>query len=402
VSERQAGTGGVRFIVGDPLRALAVMGVLVYHAGNPIMVAHGYAPGPTFGSAGVRTLLTLQQAVYLFFALSGYLLARPFIAGFTGDGQLLPDTSSYLRRRLLRIVPCFWLVAAITLVRHGTSGASPLDVAAIFGFVQTIHEQPVDGPIIHAWTLDAEMLFYLLLPLVAVALVVGLRRMARGPARFAVVMGLLGLGFGVSFAHYLTLNPLVHQRPEPFDVLWAFVPGVALAAIEVLIGERLRAWRAGPSLAVALVLLGLALLVRGATLADVQHEHAREVLGSLGFAALVAGPLLLQWTSGGTWRLLDNRVLHWIGERSYSIFLVHLGVIAEFGAVYRGGHGPWMTFGIVLAAAGAISLAASHFLYLFVERPFVRLAHRQRPLRAAVSLPVEPAELAPAVAPEVT
>lgn len=364
-----------RFVAGDPLRALAVLAVFVWHDASRIIIPRHYVASVTFGDAGNRVFGALQLGVYLFFALSGYLLARPFITAFSAD-RALPDVRTYLRRRLLRIVPAFWLVAAIVLLRHGVQGARFIDVAAIFGFLQSAHIQAVSLPITQAWTLDAEMAFYLLLPLVAFALSLSVGRMPRGRSRLALVVALLGTAFTAALLIGTRFAALSNGEPAPWDMLWAFAPGIALAAVEVTVGPRLRGRRCR-LWAAALVVAGVGLLVRVATLAPFALRE-RQIDGALAGAALVAAPLLLQWTEGWCPRVLDNRVLHWIGQRSYSIYLVHFAVLLELTSIYGAGYGPWRTFALAFVVGLAITLAISHVLYIAVERPFVRLGHRRR------------------------
>lgn len=360
-----------------------MLAVFVWHVASRIIIPRGYAPGLTFGDTGNRVFATFQLGIYVFFALSGYLLARPFIEAFVA-GRSAPNVATYLRRRLLRIVPCFWLVAAVLLLRHGFHGASPLDVAAIFGFAQTVHLQPVSLPITQAWTLDIEMLFYLLLPAVAIVLTWSAGRVRRGRLRlWLVTLAVAGL-CAPSFAHGMHFSSLVGGEPEPLDMVWVFAPGIALAALEVLKGPQMWGWMAGRWVAAGLAIGGLGMFAWTATLSATALPE-RTLAGALGGAMLVASPLLVQWTHGTCPRALDNRVLHWIGQRSYSIYLIHYGVLLELSSIFNGGSGPWTAYAIAFAVGLAITLAISHFLFITVEGPAIRLGHRRRTAGASRS-----------------
>jgi peptidoglycan/LPS O-acetylase OafA/YrhL len=374
-----------RFIAGDPLRAVAALAVVVFHIallGIGTGVARGeHAP---FGQL-TGTLASLQLGIYVFFALSGYLLARPFIVAFHND-ERPPDVRRYFANRLLRIVPAFWVVAALTLVLLGTKGASGKQLALLFGFAQTYDESEASRQIVQAWTLGAEMLFYLLLPLVAVAMSATIGKLPRGRARLGAAAGLLGGALVLAYVYRVTGEGRLAQRPRPPAMLFAFAPGIALAAAEVLhLGRRIGR-RRGSAVAWACLLTGLGLLV---TRDHVRDLPAQVALATLGCGLVVAGPLVLQWTRGRAWPLLDNRVMQWLGERSYAIYLVHFQIVKQFADVYEH-HGYWGAAGRVAVLAVPLTLVAAELLHRLVEVPFLRLRARWR--RTPAQSVVAPAE----------
>src|SRR5438105_3153559 len=115
----------------DAVRFAAVLMVVVAHIGpaNGLTVSLPVALGD-WGGSGVS----------LFFALSGYLLWRPFAKG-------RPDTSSYAIARAARILPAFWL-ACLVLV--------PLRGGDLAGFVVMFPDR--GAPLGILWTLQAEVM----------------------------------------------------------------------------------------------------------------------------------------------------------------------------------------------------------------------------------------------------
>ena len=106
----------------EGLRAIAATTILVCHAwfySNP-------DGGPLWdGEAGSIPFESMAFGVTLFFALSGFLLYRPFlVAAFEPDRR--PSVSAYFRNRALRILPAYWVILLIVslvlqsaLVREG-------------------------------------------------------------------------------------------------------------------------------------------------------------------------------------------------------------------------------------------------------------------------------------------
>ena len=136
-----------RFTAGDGLRALAAMFVLVFHAGIATLIwslGKGSVSGegttaqfkPIFGVLAPE-FVNMRAGIYIFFALSGYLLTRTFLAAYT-LGTPLPSISRYLRNRALRIIPAFWVVTTIYAIWDRGEGGF-LGLLSVYGFAQNYH-----------------------------------------------------------------------------------------------------------------------------------------------------------------------------------------------------------------------------------------------------------------------
>src|SRR3954452_24563900 len=185
---------------GDGLRAIAALMIFFGH------VFVNADPGQAFENYGWAKDVVgrLDLGLGLFFALSGYLITRPFLRSFILDTRR-PDVRRFARNRVLRIVPAFYVMAAIVLLRFGLDGAiSPTpdnpsgtaaasawwQVLSIFTFTQSYTGGSATLPLGQAWSLDAEAAYYIAIPLAAaVAFRVGTRiRTAPARARAALVV----------------------------------------------------------------------------------------------------------------------------------------------------------------------------------------------------------------------
>ncbi|MEA2220461.1 MAG: hypothetical protein QOJ35_3087 [Solirubrobacteraceae bacterium] len=373
-----------RLIGGDALRGAAAIGVICGHVAAYALytVDHEAVPGAIgfddfiahFGAVGFL-LSVVIKSVWVFFVLSGYLVARPTIAAYCA-GRPLPDVRRYVRNRILRIVPAFWVAIAITIVVLGLRGSGPLDVAAVVLFVQSYAGSAFARSIGQAWTLGAELTFYLLVPLAGFAAVAltGRRWGPRGRVR-AVLVG-AGAIFVVSLAAGLLLGrDEQHLRWAP-AILFAFMPGVVLAALEQVVPPLVRDRPAGRRLALGAVLAGLALFVV-AGMPGTPSGSGRLVV-VLGSGGILAGILLRQWTDGRCWRILDNAAFRWVGERSFSTYLLHLLAIQIFIGLVGGGS-DWSVLGWLTLLTLAATLPAAALLYRFVELPFLRIRAGRSP-----------------------
>ncbi len=392
-----------RFVAGDPLRAVAATGVLLFHLTWAVRVA-----GTPTGRLDPGTVPQLSEfgrlGLYVFFVLSGYLLGRPFVRAFV-EPRRSPAIGSYLRNRALRIVPAFWLAVTLTIIVFGTSGASGRQVGALYLFAQDAQPSPLSGRLLQGWSIGLEVSFYVFLPLAVGVLGAagrGFRLGRRG--RLVALWSLLAAAFLCSLAFQTGVGGPVGdagwQRSLP-AMLFAFVPGIALAVAELTAAAALRA-RPRRGVLVARGLLAGAAAVGALHVAVIFSGRAWLISASAAAAAgaLVAAALVRQWATGGAWRALDNPPMRWLGERSYGIYLFHALVI---GFVFdRVRHLSSTEAALILVPATlAITPLLAALSYRFVERPFLRLRHgwRRAPARgltpSAPSAPAPPAAVAP-------
>jgi peptidoglycan/LPS O-acetylase OafA/YrhL len=381
-----------RFTAGDALRAIAAMFVLVFHAAVAALIwkfgqgaVKGESPGqfrPIFGPFAAE-FVNMRAGIYIFFVLSGYLLTRTFLAAYL-LGTPKPSISRYFRNRALRIIPGFWVITTVFLAwGRFHSGGGIAGMVAVYGFAQNYYSTPAAEIVGQAWTLDLEVAFYILIPIASVIALYAGRRMTTTPrVRLAIVLAVL-LGI------YALSLYFKHEAGNPgtltyniADYMFAFVPGIAVAAVEPFVAPRLRGTRSGRVWAWGLMALSIALL--GVYISWPASEYGpRLIFVTLGCGALLAAPLMLQWTTGGCWKVFDNRVMHWLGERSYGIYLIHLELMTHVLARFGHSHSIKTTYWLLVVGVTAATLIASDLLWRFVERPALqrRLPWRQAEFR---------------------
>ena len=154
--------GNPRFRLLDALRGIAVLAVVVFH----VTLVSGSLAHPVLGDAAA-VLGTVGPV--LFFALSGFLLYRPWVAARV-RGVPGPRTAVYARRRAFRILPAYWFALTVLAVFPGIAGVFSGDAWRYYGFLQLYSQDTLGQGIPVAWTLCVEVSFYLVLPLWALAL----------------------------------------------------------------------------------------------------------------------------------------------------------------------------------------------------------------------------------------
>jgi peptidoglycan/LPS O-acetylase OafA/YrhL len=427
---------GSHFAGFDGLRAVAALGVLVTH----VALASGMSARRTPGGPPARSdWLGVEWAPYLdradigvalFFALSGFLLYRPFVAARM-DGRSASSVGRYLWRRFLRIFPAYWaalLVLAVVLdVRRLNPPLPPqptfdgglVTLAAFeapidsvwnavryFGLLQSFSNDTSLGGLRQAWTLTNELCFYLLLPLWAAGAAWLARRLAPVRALQAelVVLGAAAAG-ALGFRWWLHGFQVNDPTTGSFDVRFhwivanfnMFVPGMALALGYEWSRRReaplrsLDVVRRHPVVCWGLAAMGfwavstqLGLTALGT--ANRSDAITKELLYSV-VAILLLAPVAL---SGGmlprSLRWLGSRVMVTLGLVSYGVYLWHEGVIDVYrdlrGIEDSDGHydlaGAFPTMlGVTLVA----SVAIAGLSYLLVERPALSLKNVRLPRR---------------------
>jgi peptidoglycan/LPS O-acetylase OafA/YrhL len=388
----QPPAGNPRFPLADATRGCAVLAVVWAHAAG--------LSGAQFAAWWGPLAIKANIAVHVFFALSGFLLYRPFAARHA-DGRRLPALRTYARRRALRILPAYWVALTVLGLTVTLPFVMTGDWWRYYSFTWVFSsDTPVShGGIAPAWSLATESQCYVMMPLLALAA----RQAAR---RLGVLRGeLLVIGAAFAFAEFsvIALHFRVFTAVAQHTAAWSgFMIGMLLAVVSVarergaLAGsdrvERLVARR--PNLfwgiAVACWLFTAFVFdhVTGVT-GDVLGEIAAlpfvqwygdHVLTMIA-ATCVVLPVLFGWRAGGLpRRLLATRPLVGVGVISYSMYLYHYPLETELAKhTTQQGHlllgNPTLT---VLIPGLIVTVLAGMVSYRLVELPFLRRKERGR------------------------
>lgn len=346
----------------DLLRAMAIVFVVVYHAG-----LFGFALPfriQRFGWIGVD----------LFFVLSGYLIGGQLLSALARGKS--PDISRFYWRRALRILPAY------------------LVIVTVYFFLPVLREFPEMPPLwkfmtftqnlglrggtafSHAWSLCIEGQFYLLLPF----LIVALTRLRRSQVFFPMVIVLAGMAIRGLLAH---TNLSMLEPSWGWWQQWIYYPtyarldplviGVSLAAVECF---RPKWWAALMRHAKWIWLPGLAAIVMALVLAE---DGLGLVSCAFGFPliAIGFGTFLISAVSP---EMALSRVAipgaAFFATVAYSIYLSHKLVIHWIEGTCAAHAIPLTSVSALLILFTAITLLGA-ILFFAVERPFLQLRQRQ-------------------------
>lgn len=352
----------------EGLRAVAALGIIVTHT--------AFQTGNDTGAVVNRIMARTDFFVPVFFALSGFLLWRRHFAD-RGDWR------GYYVRRFGRIMPAYLVVVVVVLVLFPVAGdPGPLQVTATLLLLQNYVPDGLVGGLTHLWSLCVEMFFYLVMPLLALA--VG-RRSRR--TRVVVIVGVAVLAALWPFlAGPRTggINP--HIMPWAFS--GSFCVGLLAAEAE---GRMLDAGGGGSSRSVESVRrwagrrwlwAGLAAVIlvaasfdgpEGLTAASPAEFFRRTTCGVL-FAAALVVPVALQPRS----RFLESPVMQALGRWSYSVFLWHMALLSLVFPLTGVGlfSGGYLALLVVTVVTVALTVPVAALSYSLVEEPARRAVSR--------------------------
>ncbi len=320
--------------------------------------------------------------VDLFFVLSGFLIANLLFGEFRRSGTI--DVWRFYLRRAFKIYPGFYLLIGLTPLLFALTGKE-------YTGRQILHEllfiQNYCGGLFyrHTWSLAIEEHFYLLLPLLLLALIRNRRGAADPfaalPAFFAVLAVVLIMARQVTF-QCLPFMLETHHFPTHLRID-ALLFGVLLAYLCTFrrLLDRLGPWQVAvmAALGVLLVLPAAFLDLASATMNTVGLTGLYLGYGLLMLAVLKI-PVPVQGLSRCAYRVLAEPVAT-IGKYSYSIYLWHMGIshwVRQWYQAYcpEGWErtSEWFVYLIV-------SLGTGILLAKVVEFPFLRLRDRLYPSR---------------------
>jgi peptidoglycan/LPS O-acetylase OafA/YrhL len=373
------------------------MSVLTYHA-----LYKGVLLQLPTGSPLSPWVAHLDVGVPIFFVLSGFLLYRPFVRARL-SGSDAPHTEAYGWRRVMRILPAYW----VALVIVGLAGATIAGYAAVFsakgapayfGLLQIYNPNTAQGGINPAWTLCVEVTFYAFLPLWA-RLMRRLPRASgvRGELVALAALIVVSIGWKVVALHHADPNAFGISAAPWLEPLPAYLDHFALGmALAVLAAARSRL-RIPPAACWAIAAAAFWALATRIGLHGSSSDHltaarylARHELNAVVAVALVV-PVALGALRGRAARVFELRPVVFLGVISYGIYLYHVGVLVFMlkQGLLPVDTGSRAAFLAIAAVASILLGWASHRI---VERPCIavgrRLADSRQRDRTGTSTPL--------------
>lgn len=335
----------------DGLRALAVLGVVLFHA-FPSMAVGGFV------------------GVDVFFVISGFLISTLLYEGNDRGGFSVVD---FYDRRIRRIFPALLatLVAVLAfgwfallddeyaqLGKHSFAGAVFLSNFALWREAGYFDIDSQLKPLMHLWSLAVEEQFYLVWPVI---LMIALK-FKLPILRLSVIIATASLALNLG---------LIWQHPSatfymPFTRFWELLAGAILAYISLYqraaLEQKLNRAVAGVPLYHLLSVSGFALIAVAMQI-DIDQRYfpgAWALLPVMGTVFIIAAGQKGILNA----RILSHKTAVWIGLISYPLYIWHWPLLSYLRIV-ESGTAP----AIYRLIAVFLAFALAYLTYIFIEKP---------------------------------
>ncbi|MFG1703236.1 acyltransferase family protein [Nonomuraea sp. M3C6] len=360
----------------DLLRFIAALAVVAFHYLVALASVWGDRPAELFPALAPIAGLGIL-GVELFFIISGFVILM------TVWGRGL---GGFVRSRLVRLYPAYWISLAAVAALYGITGAKALDPKLSPGeyllnatmFQRLFKITDASGVY---WSLWAELRFYLLM---AILVIIGVTY--RRVLAFAGIWLAAALAVKLLENAGLFDNALVRETVMP-DYAPYFVAGMALYLIHKH-GNSWLPWlyvAAGYGMSIDAALGRVHRRIEGAGFKNMPVTDLSVIITiTLIFALMTLVAL-------GVLRLKSSKTLTALGGTTYPLYLLHSVVAVALIPVLTGDLPPWAVAMITTLAA----ILLSYLVYSFAERPIQRLLKPRRPTQtpSAPAVQVEKASV---------
>ncbi len=340
-------------------RGVAALMVLAYHASG-FVAGSGLWPGSRLQHSFQGGFLGVQ----LFFVLSGFVI----LSAHWKDLGRQSRVARFFSKRFFRVYPIYWVILAVTFVQHyhsHNSADAKMNHWVILSSFLLVHIHSTNRLVDVSWTLFHEIIFYVFFS-------------------FAVMWRKLGLGI---MAVWLVGSVVFSSSPIERFLPEIFYPDHLLFGFGMVSAWVLsRRW----NLPHRLITAGGVAIFAGAALVSISMglPTGLKLIAGFGAAVLMLGATSWERTEG----LKLPRFMGFLGDASYSIYLVHLPVILILSKVMKKfgthHHFPQQVGFLFLAL---VSLGFGIGVYLTIEQPILLWFNKPKHGEVLSPLQVQPA-----------
>jgi peptidoglycan/LPS O-acetylase OafA/YrhL len=336
----------------DGLRFLAILPVMLMHANTSINRLLNN-DSPNISEQFDSIVGTGESGVLIFFAISGFILALPFLRSLNNNTEV--NLKEYFLRRLTRLEPTYFIVMIIMFLVHLVLRTFGLEVLISHFFASLFYSHSIiygASSIINpvTWSLEVEIQFYILLPFF-IYLIFYFNFFAR---LFAYLLLLFLIPF---FLHQLPLGDFYLDK-SILNFIQYFFSGILVA--DCYINLKIRD---------SLILVDFIGLISLISIFLIEYLGGQKILMPIAlifsFWAVLKGKIVKSFFS--------NSIISVIGGMCYSFYLLHYPLfyfLIKLGFYIPIQNNVLFTIVNILFLTVFTTIICS-IAFLFIEKPFM-------------------------------
>lgn len=340
----------------DGIRFLAIIIVVLFHIHGYFMEKAGgtFVDSPDQYEWLNELFRSGDRGVRLFFVLSGYILCLPFAYHYLKQGKKI-ELKKYYLRRVTRLEPPYMLTMVGLFVLNIAMHTYPTaflfkSLLASLTYTHNIIFQHVPYLTVIAWSLEIEIQFYLIAPM--------LFKLLKLPALLRRSILIAGIILFVTLQHFYE-PPFI----SIYNHIQFFLAGILLADFSVsgFAEDQLKG-----SWAIFGAILMLALIF----ILPVEFQ----LLSAILFPFIIGTLFYIVMKNPSVKKAFSYKYIPIIGGMCYSIYLVHYTIISAMGRLtlkFRLTEYYLVNLGVQIVILSLLILILSSIFYYFIERPFM-------------------------------
>lgn len=315
----------------DVLRGISILLVLIHHFNIPYKLHDTFLGIQVFGES-LSTLIARNgnYGVTMFFVISGFLITQHTLQRSSSLAQI--NLKDFYIRRIARIIPCLVLLVAMVTV-SGSFGLKPfmnqapndievsygLTVFSAFTFwmnILIIENGWVNYALGVLWSLSVEEVFYVAFPILCVLL---------GRSK-GFILFLLAV---ICYAPYFRSLHFGEESGAYLYHYFSSFDGIAIGCITALIVQKYSGTLPNKNLIIGIVSALMIALYFYAPIKEVSTW-------GISIFALLSAVLMFCFAQNpqAQAQSIFAKIMVWIGQRSYEMYLFHLIILGLFKVLY--------------------------------------------------------------------
>ncbi len=312
-------------------------------------------------------------ALDLFFVMSGYLITTLLLKEFLITGNI--SFTKFYTRRALKLFPALIICIILANILWPFTKLNPgsneiLATSGALFYFSNFLQAKIAGNMIHLWSLSVEEHFYFFWPLVMLYYI--LKKPFKKTVLVLLIVVLLASVFRVFIFNYHISGELFTL--DPYRCTFARVDSIIMGALLAIVIQQKLLDLSPKFTSKISTILRVVFWVFIVILFTVSEENSIWNNGGFIITNLLCTFTIFITLKYPDHRFFRNKILKWVGKRSYSIYLYHIPIFYALERFKQPHDIP--NFLLLSCLRLAASVAVAILSYKYIEQPILRFKKR--------------------------